>query len=442
MKKLYNVLGVLIVLGVLAVGFAACPDTPKGFVNVTGVHLEQTAISLTIGQTAQLSGYVTPKSANMQDLVWESSDEGVVRVDKNGKITAISEGDAEITASSYQDTRIKAECSVSVLALEWEWTVAANTGSVQFNRVAWGINGTDQLYVAVGNSSTIMESVDGILWNSKTGFASSRDVKDVAYGAGKFVAVGQRGTIAYRELSLAGSWNALTAGAGGFSTSALGTNFINGVAYGGEPGNEVFVAVGTGRAVAYSTDGTSWSNSEVSWSGNTTTFVLNCITWVNDEDNFFAGGVGGNIAYSIDGKTWSVVPGGTTGSNNTGTTANINGIAYGDGILVAVGNNGTIIYSTDFNSKWETARAAPAFTTSNAINDVIWSEDLHLFIAVGSSGRMGQSTDGVRWHTISNEFGSNAINGIVEEGEKDKFVAVGAAGRIIWGLEVIDEDDD
>ncbi len=81
--------------------------------NVTGVTLNETAMSLKPGTTATLIATVKPESAKDKSLTWSSSDESIVTVDENGKITAIKEGTATITVTT-KDGGYKATVTITV----------------------------------------------------------------------------------------------------------------------------------------------------------------------------------------------------------------------------------------------------------------------------------------------------------------------------------------
>ena len=63
-------------------------------VPVTGVTLSQTELSLTEGNTAQLTATVKPDDATNKNVTWSSDDTSVATVDATGKVTAVSAGTA------------------------------------------------------------------------------------------------------------------------------------------------------------------------------------------------------------------------------------------------------------------------------------------------------------------------------------------------------------
>lgn len=82
------------------------------FISVTDVTLDSSSVELVEGETANLSATVSPNDAYNKKVLWVSSNTSVVTV-SNGVITAISEGNAIITAKS-DDGGKTATCSVTV----------------------------------------------------------------------------------------------------------------------------------------------------------------------------------------------------------------------------------------------------------------------------------------------------------------------------------------
>ncbi len=74
----------------------------------TSLKLEQTAATLLPAQTLALSAVTTPPGVSVQ---WSSSNDAVATVDQNGKVTAVSDGTATITATCGELT---ATCTITV----------------------------------------------------------------------------------------------------------------------------------------------------------------------------------------------------------------------------------------------------------------------------------------------------------------------------------------
>jgi hypothetical protein len=230
------------------------------------------------------------------------------------------------------------------------------------------------------------------------------DINDIAYGNGRFVAVGEQGKIAYSADGA--SWTAV-------SNSRFGDSTIRAIVWGGNR----FVAVGDGNKIAYSADGVTWTaarNSpfndriyDIAWGGNRFVAVT--------EDG---------MAYSADGATWTRV--------TNSPAEEILTIAYGGGRFVAMGYDSSydniFLYSTD-GARWT---AVPNNVVDFDMTGVGIAYGNNRFIAGGWSGQMAYSADGVRWTAIANHPNCAAINGfaygINAEGN-GRWVAVG------WGAE-------
>lgn len=84
------------------------PEQKK--VEVTGITLSETSLSLLIDEEKTLTATVTPDDATDKTVTWSSDDESVASV-SNGKIKGIAEGSTTITAKAGGKT---ATCSVTV----------------------------------------------------------------------------------------------------------------------------------------------------------------------------------------------------------------------------------------------------------------------------------------------------------------------------------------
>jgi uncharacterized protein YjdB len=78
---------------------------------VTSITLDKSEITLLINESVTLKATVTPANTSIE---WTSSKDAVASVDKNGKVTAKTVGQAEITAKAGDKT---AKCIVTVASL-------------------------------------------------------------------------------------------------------------------------------------------------------------------------------------------------------------------------------------------------------------------------------------------------------------------------------------
>lgn len=86
--------------------------TKEEDIAVESITLNETTVSITEGHTYTIVATVSPVDATNKNVIWTSSDENVATVE-DGKITAISEGTATITAKT-EDGEYTATCVVTV----------------------------------------------------------------------------------------------------------------------------------------------------------------------------------------------------------------------------------------------------------------------------------------------------------------------------------------
>jgi len=96
---------------------ATCTVTVSiAYVNVTGVTLSETILTLMKDETKTLIATVQPLNATDQSVLWSSSDTEVADVDpETGEVTAIGEGTATITVTT-EEGEFTATCEVTVKA--------------------------------------------------------------------------------------------------------------------------------------------------------------------------------------------------------------------------------------------------------------------------------------------------------------------------------------
>ena len=91
---------------------ASCKVTvEKKVIPVTSISLSKTELSLIEGDEETLAATVKPDDATDKTVKWESSDRSIASVNNEGKVSAIKEGTASITASSGNQS---ASCKVTV----------------------------------------------------------------------------------------------------------------------------------------------------------------------------------------------------------------------------------------------------------------------------------------------------------------------------------------
>ena len=82
------------------------------YIAATDIQLSCETMDLTTGDVATISAEFSPADASNQSITWTTSDDDIVTVDE-GEVTAVAEGSATITASSYTED-VSASCVISV----------------------------------------------------------------------------------------------------------------------------------------------------------------------------------------------------------------------------------------------------------------------------------------------------------------------------------------
>jgi uncharacterized protein YjdB len=203
-----------------------------------------------------------------------------------------------------------------------------------------------------------------------------------------------------------------------WTRSASTPNSINAAAY----RNGRFVSVGNASESAWSANGNTWNNVKIS------SAIFSYTAIAAGSNRFVAAGPNGRMAETIDGTSWAIISPSPFGSTQ------INGVIYGGGKFVAVGNSGQAAYFTD----------SLLLTSLNSVEDMKFgNSDIYdvaygggKFVAVGASGKAAYSTDGITWNAVTNTtFGSSAILAITYG--NGKFVAAGQNGKAAYSTDGI-----
>ncbi|MGI6684950.1 MAG: S-layer homology domain-containing protein [Bacillota bacterium] len=222
------------------------------------------------------------------------------------------------------------------------------------NDITYGANGL----VAVGyqnqappSGAYILSSQDGNTWTEKLiGNTTTNELFGAAYGKGKYVAVGENGTIVLSEDCV--NWRLITKGVQNLRLSK--------VAY----GNDTFLAVGPAGTVIRSDDGVTWEKMTVGKSDFLGVEFIN--------GHFIAIGSDGTLMFSANGYDWREC------FWKEGYKNALWGVAYGNEEYVAVGEYGYIVTSTN-GETWSYERyGAP---DEFFLQDAVFGDDK--FVIVG-----------------------------------------------------------
>jgi hypothetical protein len=317
--------------------------------------------------------------------------------------------------------------NVATVTVDMAWTdvtAANNPFTNTIDAIAYG-NGK---FVAVGEYGKMAYSTNGVGWTEPTNSVFTSNIHAIAYGNGTFVACDDYNMSYSSDGGV--SWSPLT-------SSTLG-NQVHGIAYGAGK----FVAVANNARMAKSSDGATWT----AITSHPFTSHICAIVYANGK--FIAGGSNGKIAYSSDGDTWYDDITWTGATGNPFGTDQIKAIAYGDGKFVAGGGHsgtsgeaGKMALSTD-GVTW-TAVTSSTFSGSQ-ISAIAYGETAAgngKFVAGGGNYPIGGttffsawSTDGINWTSISTGLNVHAIaygNGRFVAGGHGSFPA-GYPGKLVY----------
>ncbi|MBQ9026103.1 MAG: Ig-like domain-containing protein, partial [Methanobrevibacter sp.] len=105
----------------------------------TTINVDPTSLELTVGENATINATLSPSEAG--NVTFTSSDENVVTVDADGKVTAVGEGNATITVSFAGNEQYNAANNVTINV-----TVDLNAASVS----------ADNIELSVGDNVTVV----------------------------------------------------------------------------------------------------------------------------------------------------------------------------------------------------------------------------------------------------------------------------------------------
>lgn len=223
----------------------------------------------------------------------------------------------------------------------------------------------DNTYVTIADKKRFLRSVDGVNWDP---VFDARDTSDLYEGigtvAGRFVAVGARGRIAWSEDGL--EWN--TENRVDFTAIVRGVSSANGV---------LFAGCDSGY-LASTTNGIDWVEQQISESGAGNLHRIEQVSHFNGY--YFAAGGNGFLARSTDLETWEPIPLG-------GSTAPFKKLLFfNDRYILLPVSGSRVLFSEDLVS-WTDDRRVPVIRATGG-----WIYEDR--IVVSSRAGLYTSTDG------------------------------------------------
>ncbi|MDQ0858832.1 immunoglobulin-like domain-containing protein [Bacillus sp. V2I10] len=143
----------------------------------TSVTLDQETLTLSEGQTGKLSATVAPNDAVNKAVVWSSNNEEVATVDENGKVTALKEGNAKISATTVDGGLM----AVSVVTVEKQQDSTPPEGQFTINNgLEFTNNSTVTLSLEAKDDLSgvhqVRYSTDAKVWSEWEEFNSSKEL--------------------------------------------------------------------------------------------------------------------------------------------------------------------------------------------------------------------------------------------------------------------------
>ncbi len=279
-----------------------------------------------------------------------------------------------------------------------------------FKDVCWAEN----RFVAVGGSSTIKYSDDGQLWvNVVTD--TDEGFEGITYGKDSYIVVGEKGIVLKSRDAV--TWE---------KRQICDENLLD-VKFDGKQ----FIAVGEGGVIFTSVDGTNWDELDK--------LEFDIVSIFVEEGNYFLAGSQANIWHTKDFVSYDV--------GNTPVNIKIDCISGKDGLYVASGEEGVLLYSQD-GTNWNLGKSNSVGSNDELKTIIPYDGG---FVVAGTE--ILTSPDGMNWTNETNHYNEYAmteesskfwmmeemhsydnypINGLACD-ENGNVIAVGYYGNIMRG---------
>lgn len=251
------------------------------------------------------------------------------------------------------------------------------SGSFSIGITGMATDGAGNFAAAYGDGTNILVSTNGGVSWSTVAHNAGGAVHAVAYGASKWVAVGNSGIqwFAASCATVNGTWVVRTAPAitGGDAGSA---SMIF--------ANSLFVAAGAGTTNAFmsSSDGITWTGATPATAITTNAIVA----YANSK--WLVGSTGST--------NWQTSTNGTSWSNATGPLASLSGLMGGGGIFVSV-HNGSYIYTSSDAVTWTLRNTIPGFMQGSGQRASYSFDGTRFIIGTEGTYALHWSLDGINW---------------------------------------------
>ena len=154
-------------------------------ISVTGVTANE-VYALKVGDSANLSKKIAPEDATNQDVIWKSDNENIVTVDENGKITAVAEGEANITVTT-KDQNKTATCKIYAMPQDAKFGKCGDNAWWKFNDGVFTVWGNGAVTDTSGFSDYKTKTTSVVVEKGITevkGFSGFTVLTDISFSEG------------------------------------------------------------------------------------------------------------------------------------------------------------------------------------------------------------------------------------------------------------------
>ena len=123
---------------------------------VTGVTISPTSATINMGETKTFTATISPSTASNKNVNWTSSNTNVATVDSTGKVTPKANGTATITATSAENSSIKASATITVQTKVTGVTISPTSATIYM--------GETKIFTATVSPSTATNKT--VTWTS------------------------------------------------------------------------------------------------------------------------------------------------------------------------------------------------------------------------------------------------------------------------------------
>ncbi|MBD5284058.1 MAG: leucine-rich repeat protein [Bacteroides sp.] len=151
----------------------------KRFITISQIQITPSSVRIPVGKTMNLNVTISPNDATHKILKWSSTNPSVVTVSEDGIVSAISDGDAIVIASTQDGSNLSATCQVEVFTE----TVLVDCINLDIIKINGLVNDTFTIKAIVSPTNATNKNIK---WTT-----SDENIVSVDNGAVKLLAPGR-----------------------------------------------------------------------------------------------------------------------------------------------------------------------------------------------------------------------------------------------------------